>query len=227
MPLQAIFFDAGNTLVYADPDKILVPLAQRGVRPAQEQLYAAERHAKRQLDASRAATPEDHSIDKQFWDIYYGKLLELIGLRDEALCSALSAATRQSVNWDRVLPDTRDVLERLRRRHRLGIISNSDGGMRDLLYCVGLGDCFEAFTDSGIVGHEKPDVRIFQAALRELAVAPSESLYVGDVYSVDYLGAKSAGMDAILIDRSGTYRNSDFPRVESLQELEQRLKNRA
>ena len=49
---------------------------------------------------------------------------------------------------------------------------------------------------------------------------PAESLYVGDVYSVDYVGALNAGMDAVLFDVAGAYRGGEFPRVESLAELE-------
>jgi len=48
---------------------------------------------------------------------------------------------------------------------------------------------------------------------------PAESLYVGDVYSVDYRGAKGAGMDAVLFDVCGAYREKGLPRVESLAEL--------
>jgi FMN phosphatase YigB (HAD superfamily) len=52
---------------------------------------------------------------------------------------------------------------------------------------------------------------------------PDESLYVGDVYSVDYLGAIGAGMQAILMDVSGAYRENGLPRVESLEELQIKL----
>jgi FMN phosphatase YigB (HAD superfamily) len=47
-----------------------------------------------------------------------------------------------------------------------------------------------------------------------------ESLYVGDVYSVDYVGARQAGMQAVLLDVAGAYREKDYPRVESLVSLE-------
>ena len=56
-----------------------------------------------------------------------------------------------------------------------------------------------------------------------MKAAPEESLYVGDVYSVDYVGATQAGMRAVLMDVSGAYRDQDWPRVESLEELEKRL----
>ena len=49
--------------------------------------------------------------------------------------------------------------------------------------------------------------------------APEESLYVGDVYSVDYLGAIGAGMQAMLMDVAGAYRDKGVPRVQSLEEL--------
>ena len=53
---------------------------------------------------------------------------------------------------------------------------------------------------------------------------PAQSLYVGDVYSVDYVGATNAGMQAVLFDVAGAYRDQEFPRVESLAGLEQWLK---
>jgi putative hydrolase of the HAD superfamily len=74
-----------------------------------------------------------------------------------------------------------------------------------------------------LVGQEKPHPAIFEAALRSLDATPEQSLYVGDVYSVDYLGATRAGMQAILFDVSGAYRDSDLPRVESLEDLENNL----
>jgi FMN phosphatase YigB (HAD superfamily) len=53
---------------------------------------------------------------------------------------------------------------------------------------------------------------------------PEESLYVGDVYSVDYLGARNIGMRAVLFDVAGAYRDQGLPRVESLEALEIWLK---
>jgi putative hydrolase of the HAD superfamily len=75
------------------------------------------------------------------------------------------------------------------------------------------------------VGHEKPHPAIFAAALESLNVGAERSLYVGDVYSVDYLGARQAGMEAILFDIAGAYREKGLPRVESLSELSERLKS--
>jgi FMN phosphatase YigB (HAD superfamily) len=57
-------------------------------------------------------------------------------------------------------------------------------------------------------------------------VAPECALYVGDVYSVDFRGARNAGMQATLFDIVGAYRDRDVPRVESLAELQQQLTTR-
>jgi HAD superfamily hydrolase (TIGR01509 family) len=219
--LTTIFFDAGNTLVFANMERTLAALHARGVRPRSEQLHAAERQAKTELD--RANTAPGRYTDRQYWDTYYSFLLKSLELEDAKLQESLVTASRTSGNWDVVRPGTRENLLKLGRKYRLGVISNSDGGMENLLRSCGLGECFLGYTDSGHVGHEKPHPAIFQAALQQLAAKPESSLYVGDVYSVDYVGATRTGMKAMLFDVSGTYRESTLPRVESLEELSARL----
>ena len=104
------------------------------------------------------------------------------------------------------------------------MISNADGGIERVLSRCGIADCFESITDSGIVGVEKPRPEIFQAALKSMQARADESLYVGDVYSVDYVGARNAGMEAVLLDVAGAYRDRELPRIESLEQLETWLK---
>jgi putative hydrolase of the HAD superfamily len=106
----------------------------------------------------------------------------------------------------------------------IAVISNADGKIDVVLERCGIRDCFASITDSGIVGHEKPHAAIFELALREMKAGPAESLYVGDVYSVDYIGARNAGMEAVLFDVAGAYRGDKFARVESMAELEEWLK---
>jgi FMN phosphatase YigB (HAD superfamily) len=63
--------------------------------------------------------------------------------------------------------------------------------------------------------------------LSSLGVEAEESLYTGDVYSVDYLGATRAGMKAVLFDVCGAYKGNGTPGVESLEELEGLLEETA
>lgn len=219
--IRAIFFDAGGTLVFPTRERTLAPLAQAGFAATAEQLFAAERTARRRRD--RAAAEGVSLRDAEYWRIYYGHLLAEVGCADARVCDALMAAASRSGNWESIQAGTREALLRLKPRYRLGVISNSDGHIADLFARLGLGDCFHSFTDSGQVGFEKPDTRIFLAAAESLGVAAKASLYVGDIYSVDYLGAQAAGMQPLLFDPSGTYRETGLPRVESLEELVKRL----
>ena len=90
-----------------------------------------------------------------------------------------------------------------------GVISNSNGTVRSILEAAGLADALDFVIDSCVVGVEKPDPRIFALGLREAGVAAGEAVYVGDLYSVDVLGARAAGIDAILLDPRGHWGPRD------------------
>jgi putative hydrolase of the HAD superfamily len=218
---EAIFFDVGNTLLFPNWTRILGPLTERGIMPTHEQLQLVERHAKNEFDQMVTSGQQDLG----FWRLFYMLLLDLLDLDDLELVDTLTESTRSSANWDRIRPGTREALEQLSNGWRIAVISNADGRIAEILKLCGIGDCFLTITDSGIVGHEKPHPAIFAAALESLNVGAERALYVGDVYSVDYLGARQVGMEAILFDIAGAYRDKGLPRVESLNELNLRLKN--
>lgn len=219
--LKAIFFDFGNTLVFPELETVLAPLRLRGVVPTEAQLLAAERTARQEMDLLAGRSKR---VDQQYWETYYSHLLGELGLRAEiSLRLELVANSRKSGNWKRVLPGTTEVLEELKKEYRLGIISNSDGQVRDAVAACGLAGYFETVTDSGSVGVEKPKPEIFHAGCSSLGVKLSESLYVGDIYSIDYLGATGAGMKGLLFDRCGAYAAMPLPRIESLKDLKSKV----
>jgi putative hydrolase of the HAD superfamily len=218
--LKTIFFDIGNTLLFPDRPTILAALYKQGLIPSLAQWHAIERATKKKFDdILQHGGPADHG----FWYMFYTQLLDELGLQDGALRDSLVDATRISANWCDMRPGTREFLERAGKRYPLAVISNADGKLITVLERCGIADCFASITDSGVVGCEKPDAAIFQAALQSMNAEPAQSLYVGDVYSVDYLGATRAGMQAMLFDVAGAYRGNGLPRVESLEELEERL----
>jgi HAD superfamily hydrolase (TIGR01509 family) len=219
---KAIFFDVGNTLLFPNRERILEPLYERGSVPTPEQLVALERKTKKEFDT---LLEHNSKPDHGFWYLFYSHLLEELAIDDDLLCDTLVAATRVSANWCDIRPGTRELLQHIAEAYQIGVISNADGKIADVLAHCGIADCFRTITDSGLVGYEKPHAAIFQAALRDLGVPAEESLYVGDVYSVDYAGATRAGMQAILFDVAGVYRDDDLPRVESLEELKIKLQS--
>jgi HAD superfamily hydrolase (TIGR01509 family) len=218
--LKTIFFDVGNTLLFPDRTHILAPLAKLGHSPSLDQWHAIERATKRTFD--RAMEQRDPA-DFNFWFLFFERLLDDLEVRDTQVHNALIQSIRQSANWCVIRTGTRELLQRLGERYPLAVISNADGKIENVLKRCGIADCFASITDSGLVGYEKPHPAIFQAALQAMQAKAEDSLYVGDVYSVDYLGATGVGMQGILMDVSGAYRGADADRVESLEELVQRL----
>jgi putative hydrolase of the HAD superfamily len=217
--LRFVFFDVGNTLLFPNRARILAALpADR--HPTLEQWQALERRTKREFDEGMVGGRVDHS----FWWTFHTYLLEELRLLEDGLRDVLVENTQKSANWDVILPETREAIERIRGDYSTAVISNADGKIAEVLRRRGIADCFKSITDSGIVGQEKPHPAIFQAALRAMQAPAAESLYVGDVYSVDYVGARNAGMQAILFDVAGVYRDRGVERVESLAELEGWLK---
>ena len=210
-----IFFDVGNTLLFPNRAKLLAPVPAEK-HPTLGAWQALERRTKQEFDEGLVRGRIDHG----FWWTFHTHLLNEIGTFNEGVRDTLVQNTQNSANWDQILPGTREALERIRQQYAIAVISNSDGRINAVLGRCGIADCFACITDSGNVGHEKPHPAIFTAALQEMKAEPAESLYVGDVYSIDYIGARKAGMDAVLFDVSGAYRGREVPRVESLAGLE-------
>jgi HAD superfamily hydrolase (TIGR01662 family) len=214
-----IFFDVGNTLLFPNRARMLAPLpADR--HPTLEAWQALERRTKHEFDQGLM----EGKVDQNFWWTFHTYLLQELNALDDGTRKKLVENTQKSANWDQILPGTREALERLRKQYAIAVISNADGKIDAVLRRCGIVDCFQNITDSGNIGYEKPHPAIFEAALREMKADAAESLYVGDVYSVDYMGAQRAGMQAVLFDVAGAYRERGVPRVESLLHLEDWLK---
>jgi HAD superfamily hydrolase (TIGR01509 family) len=227
-PLRAIFFDAGNTLVFPRVEELAGDLTAQGYPATVEDFYAAERRGKHKLD--EWLWPKIRSgelprlVDHVYWAEYLRALMEGIHAPEterERLTRRLVERFTEIQFWSRVFPDTAPYLEALRSRgHYLGVISNSIGTMEEQLRRVDLARHFHTVLDSAIVGVEKPDPRIFRLALARAGVEASEAVFVGDIHATDVGGARSAGLLGVLIDRVGAYTNPDCPRITSLAELE-------
>ena len=158
------------------------------------------------------------------WFIWMGALIRKAGVPSSAVDGAVSRLreSHDTLNlWRKVRPGTREALERLRDAGmQLGVISNSEGAIASLLETVGLADLFETIVDSAVEGVQKPERRIFDIALERLGADAASSLYVGDVHQVDVVGARAAGLRAVLID--GFVHHPDYrdaPRIENITEL--------
>jgi putative hydrolase of the HAD superfamily len=69
------------------------------------------------------------------------------------------------------------------------------------------------------VGVEKPDPRIFHLACERGGVTCDEAVHVGDVYEIDVLGARAAGVHPLLIDPDGLHADADCERIPAITDL--------
>lgn len=201
MKYRAVLFDAGNTLLGLDHERIA---------PAEARELGIELSATALRNASPAAAlamEEGKGTDQERALRYLELLFIGAGVAADRMAEVQQVLWAQHAErhlWTGVDPGTAAALGRLRAAGiGLGVVSNSDGRVAEALAAVGLAEFFTVVVDSKLAGFEKPDPRIFLPALDALKVAPAEALYVGDLYEVDVVGARRAGMTAVLLDPAG------------------------
>ena len=84
-----------------------------------------------------------------------------------ALAGLLSSLTATAGTCER--------LQEIGAQYRIGVISNADGKIDQVLAKCDIAHCFRTITDSGLVGFEKPHPEIFHRTLRALGVMPAET----------------------------------------------------
>ncbi len=224
---RALFFDAGNTLMFPRLDDLARDLTAQGYSATAEHFLAAERYGKQKLDEwlwpqiRQGDVPR--AIDHYYWGEYRRALMERIDAPEaerERLMQRVAEGFRDISIWSRVPPDTPPFLDSLRGQgYYLGVISNSVGTLEEHLGRLDLARRFDVILDSALVGVEKPHPEIFRQALVRAGVAPSEALFVGDTYATDIGGAQLAGLAGVLIDSVGAYPDARCPRITALPDL--------
>jgi putative hydrolase of the HAD superfamily len=226
-PVDAVLLDAGNTLVFVDLVRTLGVLARHGASAEHALFRDVEREARIRLSSCMGLEPAGD--EARVWREYFQALLVGSGIAAELVeraGAALRAEHASAHLWTHVDPDTPAALERLRDGgYRLAVVSNADGRVEALLRERGLARYFEFVIDSHVVGVEKPDRRIFDLAVRRMALDPERCLYAGDLYAVDVLGARAAGLRAVLLDPFDHF-DLDVDRIPSVAELPEYLEGR-
>jgi len=186
-----------------------------------DQVEEAELRARVRLDPHLAPGASTESTTTHGRYLRY--LLEYLAITEEAEIEAI-ARWRRGYNppvglWNRADPEAISALRAVRAAGLVaGVISNSNGSVRSILEATGLAAHLHFVIDSSVVGVEKPDPRIFHLGLREAGVAADEAVYVGDLYSVDVLGARAAGLEGVLLDPRGFWAPRDCHLASGLDE---------
>ena len=134
--------------------------------------------------------------------------------------SRLEDYQRTTNLWESVPAFVPPTLAELRRRgYKLVVVSNANGTVRRAFQRIGLFELVDIIVDSAEEGLEKPDPRLFEAALKRAGATMSETLHVGDIYHVDVVGARAAGLTPVLVDEANLYAEADCHRLTSIAAL--------
>ena len=211
-PLKALFFDAGGTLLGAQPSvgAVYAEVLGRGGRRLDGDRLEAAFRAAWQRSESRAPRGQDRFAAAGGTRAFWRRLLDETVLEAGGEC-ALGPDEFDAVHGEfsraeryRVYPDVRPALERARDRgFTLGIISNWDDRLRGILAQLDLARFFSVWVVSAEEGCEKPAAAMFERACARAGVQPCEAAHVGDSAVEDFDAARSAGLQAFLLERAG------------------------
>ena len=219
MAIDTVFIDAGGVLVFPNWQRVADALGRHGVRTSGDALAAVELYAKHAVDTgARGGTDVVRA-----WRVF-DRVFAAAGVTSgAAIAAALSELQDYHAElnlWETVPADVVPALQRLRAAGlRLVVVSNANGRIRAALERVGLAPHVDLVIDSHEEGVEKPDPRIFQRALERAGARPETILHLGDLFHIDVVGARGAGLRAVLLDLAGLYHDHDCERVASLGEL--------
>lgn len=232
--IRAVFFDWFNTLAYYEPPRenlvsqafkevgidIAPDAAGRGLliadrnyiqenilspireRSPEEQTKAYTRYQKTILAEAGISAPDE-------------LLLKVMG-RLQELYSGMTFAL-----FDDVLPTLKTLKER---KLTMGLLTNLQSEISPICEKLGVTPYLDFIVTSKEAGADKPEPPIFRLALERAGVDAPDVIHVGDQYGLDVAGARRAGINPILIDRSDIYPDvDDCPRIHGLDELNEYL----
>ena len=228
--IDTLFLDAGGTLISMDFERIARELGALGAPCGAAALARAEA-AVRPI-VSRMLESGGSTEGRDTFSFFVERVLDRVLALDTDKCRSLvdrlvpriRVPGRSLELWCVVLPGVAAALARLGEAGvRLVVVSNADGTVEEGLTRAGLRPHFHAVIDSHVVGFEKPDPRIFAAALARAQSDPARTLHVGDVYAADVLGARAAGLPAVLLDPHGDWGAVDCEVARDVPEVAERI----
>ena len=229
--ISTILFDLDGTLRHSRPSSIetfFALAAEMGIPDKPERRRQALRWVHYYWADSKELLEDQERFgekDELFWTNHARLNLIAFGCQEEQAAVLAPEIRRrmaeehQPEEW--IPPETYEILEALQHSgFRLGVLSNRTEPYRETLESSGLLSYFDLVLAAGEVRVWKPDPRVFQHALERLNVRPEETLYVGDNYFADVVGAQAAGISPVLLDPDGIFPEASCPVIRSLKDLE-------
>ena len=229
MNVKAVFFDAGNTLIYPEPpvgEVYARALGKAGIRAdagdVERQFLEAWARLRRQHGPGRPGYGSGEPEAMDWWRRVVRESFRPFGLPGdfEDLFLALWEHFAAGSAW-RVYDDVWPTFDALRRLGiRIGLISNWDVRLPRLLRELGIARHLDWTIISFEAGAEKPDGAIFRKAVQGCGFPAGQIAHVGDTYEEDVLGARGAGIQGVWLRRDEAEPAlADAPAIKQLTEL--------
>src|SRR3954466_7860201 len=208
MPLKTIFFDAAGTLIYL-PKSVghhYALVANRvGLALDATALDRAFIASWKQMPARTAIDGPRDDDDKGWWRELVERVIDQVApktsdLDRDAFFEVAYSHFAEAGVWD-LYPEVIEVLDALRPRFQLAVISNFDGRLRMILEQLGISRYFSHVFLSSELGADKPDPEIYRRALKLSAAAPEEALHAGNDPVRDWEGGAAAGLPIFRLER--------------------------
>jgi putative hydrolase of the HAD superfamily len=225
--IKIIFFDAGGTILepyptFAEAFTRICRTHGHEVDPADVQaaFHSVGPNVAEVAKETGVVNPTVSAEDSQtFWRHVYSRLLEALSISDDELREDLLSTFSDKATY-KLFPEVLGSFDELRQLgYRLGLISNFERWLEEVLIEEKAGEIFEVKVISGIEGVEKPDPDIYRLAIERAGLQPEECVHVGDSIANDLEPAIAVGMKAVMIDRSASFPESEYPRIVTLTEL--------
>ncbi len=221
--IKAVFFDAAGTLLHLHGSvgqHYAAVARELGVdlsADALDQAFArAWTKAPRRQPIERARDEDDKPWWRDLVNAILSDLPNMPAVFDRAQFFALAYAHFAKPGVWALYPEVVEVLGLLARKFPLGIISNFDRRLREILLHLGIASFFCEVFISSELGADKPDPEIYRRVLSHRGLSGAEALHVGDDPERDWQAAAEAGMRVFRLERP---RNSLFDVASYLGEM--------
>lgn len=224
---KAVFFDVGGTLLRVHPsvgDVYATHARDFGFTGSADDLNREFRQEWKAMGGMESLGKQKGlAVERAFWQELVRRVFAAHGGLQEfdRYFDLIYDVFRRKESW-RVFEDVIEsgLLDQLQSRGVvLGVISNWDSRLPEILTNTGLARYFSIILASTVVGSAKPDPGIFREALQQAGVPADQACHIGDEPATDIEGARNAGMHSILIDRKGRQLAEVSPTVQSFHEL--------
>jgi putative hydrolase of the HAD superfamily len=207
--MRVVFFDAAGTLFHVKGSvgqAYLDHALRYGVRTSPETLQQAFRRALSDappLAFSSADATEIKACERLWWFDVVHTVFYRVGMFEgfDQYFEDVFAYFAGPEAWE-LYPETLATLQALEERGKeLGIVSNFDSRLYEILVGLGIDRFFESVTLSSFAGAAKPSPQIFLRALAKHGAVPGEALHIGDSLHEDVQGARAAGIKPVFLQR--------------------------